>query len=126
MWINTKTSNLTAGWQEALADKDLDRKSLRSNCEWFNLETGSSIALVSNGAWQTARNNESGPSSYQVFHKAATGQVVDLTYAMIGHTASGGRFLRDGSSGIDAFSGVRKECEQAISDQLQSTTNWDL
>lgn len=125
MWILTRTTGLTAGWQDVLAEKDLDR-SLRSTSEWFNLDTGSSIVLVSNGGWQAARDNLDTPTKFMVFHKAATGQVVDLTYPMIGRTEGKGEFLRNGPTGVEATSGVKRECEQAIADRLQSTTNWDL
>lgn len=114
-WIESPRP-LSAGWEAQLEQLGLTRTD-RVDQEWIDLDSGCSIALVANGGWRQAAGDEPGPAEYRLYHRAPTGQVLDLTGAVL---RDRGQFDRT-ARGASAYTGAFADCRELIGRLLQAT-----
>ena len=115
MWIETGGTALTGTWLQSLGALAITSQDSVAT-EWFELNTGSSIVLVSSGpGWREPEN-----SRFQVFHRSPSGQISDLTFAMLGGTRTSGKYDTQ-TRQMESYKAVKAEAQKAISDALNST-----
>lgn len=75
-WI--KFNRLSEGWDDVL--EKLKHNSRPIKKEWFNLDTGSAVAVIADGA--SGENRDGVRAWVRIFHRSPAGVTVELTSAM--------------------------------------------
>lgn len=75
-WI--KFDRLSEGWDDVLEKLKHNKRPIKK--EWFNLDTGSAVAVITDGDWGESRDGVR--AWVRVFHRSPVGVTVELTSAM--------------------------------------------
>lgn len=104
-WPSTGSSKLTEGWDTYLRPRIKFED--RTDAEWINLNTGTSLVMAADGGWRGAKHGTY-RSHYRVFLRGQF-DPVEMTFAFLGDARNGGVFDK-GHTESDNYSAVRHSC----------------
>lgn len=108
-WVGAGGGRLW-GDEEALKDV-VPRQQDYLNDTWLDLDSGCMVLLASDGGWRDAEN-----SSFRAFHRSPTGNVTDVTFALLRNVDN--RYLTKPDHLGDHYTPVLRVCRNAINEIL--------
>lgn len=120
-WVFLEMGAVNKKWEEDLKEYHLLRTD-KTDAEWVDLDSGCSIALVSDGGWREAQYDEERPSRYRAFHRGPGGLVEEVTRPLVGEN---GEFDRS-KEGSSTYTSVRDRLVTTITNLLHARKSREI